>query len=118
MAKAIKITETGTNELCERIRGGSGEIGCMQHMPETYRNQSIKVLGYVAEANKVNQMYIGTLTVQSMLDKGMTPESVFRTWNQGNDGPCFSDTNRFGIKFDSCQYVQKAMKNYKQLTLK
>ena len=80
-------------------------------MPETFRHQSIKVLGYIAKPTLINQQYITTLTIQNMLEKGMSPERIARTWNQGNDSPCKSGTNSKGVKFNSCQYVATVINN-------
>lgn len=46
-----------------------------------------------------------------MLEKGMSPERIARTWNQGNDSPCKSGTNSKGVKFNSCQYVATVINN-------
>jgi hypothetical protein len=116
LAKAIAITETGNKEGCEKIRGSSGELGCMQHLIPTFRQQSIQVLGYEAEMTRTTVEYVGTLTIQNMIEKGYSAEDIAKIWNQGHVGKCRRGVNSLGVNYDSCSYVQKVLSNYKKLT--
>ena len=115
IARAIKISETGFNENCHNIKGGSGEIGCWQMMPSTYRAYSIQVLGYVAEPTPVNQEYIATVKLGQLAEQRPI-DKVALAWNAGEKATkCSKGVNRWNQPFDSCSYVQKAMNYYKQL---
>lgn len=83
----------------------------MQHLIPTFRQQSIQVLGYEAEMTRTTVEYVGTLTIQSMIEKGYNAETIAKIWNQGNSGKCKSGKNSLGVKFDSCLYVQKVLSN-------
>ena len=84
-------------------------------MPNTYKEQSIKVLGYVAPMTKDNVEYVTVKTVDLMLKKQMTVEQIAKTWNQGNTGECSSGINSLGVKFNSCQYVKELLDKYNKL---
>lgn len=84
-------------------------------MPDTYKAQSIKVLGYIAPATETNVDYIAVKNVELMLQKKMTVEDIGKIWNQGNAGPCGASTNRWGIKYDSCKYVRELLDKYNKL---
>jgi len=103
------------NEKCEHIRGGSGEIGCLQYLVPTWKARSIQVLGYVAEMTKTNVEYVTAVTFTEMLEKS-TPERIALAHNQGGGTTCRKGTNKHNQKYDSCSYVQKAMNYYKELT--
>jgi hypothetical protein len=111
----LKWQETGLNTKCDKIRGLSGEYGCYQHLIPTYREQSIKVLGYVAPMTKDNVEYVTVKTVDLMLKNQMTVEDVAKKWNQGHTGKCSVGINSLGIKFNSCQYVKELLDKYNKL---
>ena len=118
IAKVIKISETGQNENCHNIKGGSGESFCYQMMPSTYRAYSIQVLGYVAEPTPTNVEYIATVKLGQLAEK-YPIEKVALFWNSGEGATkCSKGVNRWNQKFDSCAYVQKTVYNYNQLTIK
>jgi len=97
--------------------GRDKERSCYQMTPSTYEAYSIQVLGYVADLTPVNAEYIATMSVQRMM-KRYSPEQIFLKWNAGEGATrCRKDVNSNGTPYDSCSYVHKAMKNYKQLTL-
>ena len=114
-ADTIKRIETGTNKNCANIRGGSGEVGCWQILPSTLeglkKKHNIQVKGYSYEVQK--QATIAEM--KSHVLKGYTPEQTFKVWNSGNLRPCSRGTNRWGVKYDSCKYVQEAKSVYLKL---
>lgn len=84
-------------------------------MINTYKAQSIKVLGYVAEPTETNVDYVAIKTIDLMLKKQMTVEDIGKVWNQGNTGPCRAGINSLGIRFNSCQYVKELLDKYNKL---
>jgi hypothetical protein len=115
IARAIKISETGFNENCHNIKGGSGEIGCWQMMPSTYELYSIQVLGYVAEPTPTNVEYIATVKLGQLAEQRPI-DKVALAWNAGEKATkCSSGWNKYKIFYDSCAYVEKTIKNYNQL---
>lgn len=115
IARAIKISETGKNESCHNIRGGSGESFCYQMMRDTYKAYSIQVLGYVAEPTPTNVEYIATVKLGRLAEK-YPIEKVALFWNSGEGATkCSRGVNKYNQSYDSCAYVAKVMNHYKQL---
>lgn len=116
IVRTLKRVETSDNENCENIRGLSGEIGCLQYLPSTYRQYSIQVLGYVAPMTKTNVEYISTVKVQQMIDRGLTLKQIALKHNAGeNATECSRGWNKHKVFYDSCAYVEKAINYYNQL---
>lgn len=82
-------------------------------MPETWKSLSRRYIGYVAGPTLVNQNYVAVSAASDMKARGMSDHSIALTWNQGNDGPCGSGTNRYGVRYDSCGYVATVLQNIK-----
>lgn len=78
-------------------------------MPSTWAYWSKKVFGYVEKQTPVNEEYVTLHKIQTHLNEGYDEAEIARLWNQGNISPCKSGTNRYGVKYDSCAYVQKVM---------
>lgn len=78
-------------------------------MPSTWEAYSTEVLGYVAELTPENEELVTRTIVQGWLDDGYTPEEVFLLWNQGDTDKCSRGVNRYGVRYDSCAYVEKAL---------
>ena len=115
IAKVIKISETGHNENCHNARGDSGESFCYQMMPSTYKAYSIQVLGYVAEPTPTNVEYIATVKLGQLAEK-YPMDKIALKWNAGEGATrCSQGVNKWGVKYDSCAYIAKAMNHYKQL---
>lgn len=109
IVSVLEKKETGGSLGCIDKKGGSGEIGCFQFMPETWAAYSRQVFGSVRDMTPENEMKVVLSKVSEWLDTGMTPEQVFLTWQQGNSSHCKSGVNGYGIAFDSCAYVADAM---------
>ena len=98
--------ETGGN--C-KARGATGEKGCYQFMPGTWRAWSQRVIGYVAEQTPTNEHYVALHKIQTHLNAGASDADIFLIWNQGNSGLCRKGVNAAGVHYDSCAYQKKAL---------
>lgn len=117
VTRAIGLKETGLTPDCHTNIGGSGERFCYQLMPSTWRSYSIQVLGYYEEApSPVTVEYVVTSKIQQFINKGTPLEYIPLKWNAGELATrCSHGVNKYGVKYDSCSYVQKVMNYYKQL---
>lgn len=106
IADAIVQVETGGK--CSAI-GKTGERGCFQFMPGTWRYWSTHVLGYVAEQTPITERYVALHKIQYHLNQGYNEAELFLIWNQGNAGPCSSGVNSAGVRYDSCSYKNKGL---------
>lgn len=85
-------------------------------MPSTWKLYSTQVLGYVAPISEINDIYVSAHKVQEFLDKGKTVNQVFLSWNAGeNAKKCGSGKNKYGVKYNSCEYVKKGLIAYNSL---
>ena len=115
----IKTIETGTNQDCANVRGGSGEIGCWQILPSTLeglkKKHNIQVKGASYEVTRLATIAEVKLDMQ----KGYTLAQTLKKWNSGNLKPCSRGIsyriNPKGIPYDSCEYIKKGLKIYKGL---
>ena len=98
--------ETGGN--CG-AKGKSGEGGCLQYMPGTWKHHSHVVYGEIREMTPERERYVATAMVQRWLDEGYSQEQIPLLWNQGNASRCKAGTNKFGVRFDSCAYQQHVL---------
>ena len=108
ITRTIAIKETGGTLDCSRT-GLSGEKGCHQFLPSTWRGYSIEVYGSVVTQTPEAAEYVTLTKVQRWLDAGKTPRQIFLIWNQGNDGKCKSGYNWLGVYYDSCAYADEAL---------
>jgi hypothetical protein len=111
----IKQIETGNKKDCANVRGGSGEIGCWQILPSTLeglkKKHKIQVKGTSYEVQRLATIE----EIKSHVIKGYTPAQTFLKWNSGNLRPCRKGVNKWGVKYNSCEYVNKAIKIYSVL---
>lgn len=87
-------------------------------LPSTYREYSRQVLGYY-EPNPTPAIaeYIATVTLQRISLRAITPERTFLKWNGGEGREaCSKGYNKNGNWFNSCEYMEKAMEYYRQIT--
>jgi hypothetical protein len=108
ITKTIAILETGGTLDCS-LKGLSGERGCHQFLPSTWRAYSLEVYGHIAEQTPEAAEYVTLTKVQGWLDAGLTPRQIFLIWNQGHAGQCKAGINRHGVRYDSCAYADKAL---------
>ncbi len=115
ITKAIAIIETGDSLDCSKI-GLSGERGCHQFLPSTWEAYSSIVLGYVADQTPENAEHVTHEMIARWISQGYTDRQIFLIWNQGNTGQCKSGVNKYGVKYDSCAYVEKALQVLEKVT--
>lgn len=108
LSDVIAEVETGGSMDCSK-KGLSGERGCHQYMPPTWRAYSTEVYGYVAEQTPENAEYVTKEKIQRLLENGYTEQQIFLLWNSGRTSGCSSGVNRYGVAYDSCAYVEEAM---------
>lgn len=113
LEQAIVLSESNGKPNCGDMPGLSGEKGCHQFMPSTWRLYSKDVLGYVAKQTPENATIVARGKIRQWIDQGYTDTEIFLIWNQGNRSPCKAGINRKGVQFDSCAYVAKATKYFK-----
>lgn len=97
--------ESGGN--CD-VRGKSGEVGCLQFLPSTWKMWSTDVLGYTAPITKVNELYVATLKIQQWLLQGMTAEQVAVMWNSGGIKHK-KGINKYGVPYDTYAYARRVL---------
>ena len=95
--------------------GQSGEFGCYQILPATWRAYSIDVAGKVLPQTAENERYIVEGKIGQWLAEGVSPRGIFLTWNQGSatgwggGTDCYAGTNKWGVHYDSCDYAHRAL---------
>lgn len=115
ITKTIAILETSGTLDCSQP-GLSGERGCHQYMPSTWRAYSIEVYGHVAEQTPAAAEHVTLTKVQRWLDEGLTARQIFLIWNQGHPGQCKAGVNKHNVPFDSCAYAAKALAKLAELS--
>lgn len=122
LARAIKKQETGAMKDAYNARGGSGEFGAYQYMPDTWKQWSKEFLGAEnAPMSIENQNKVAYHRVKQLKDSGYTPAEVAAAWNAGEgrvkDGSwkTWTGTNKQGVKYDTPSYVKKVSEYYQQL---
>lgn len=106
--KVIVEIETGGTGDCSLI-GASGERGCHQFLPATWRAYAYEVFGYVPEQTPANAKHVALSKVEGWLREGKTARQIFLIWNQGHPGQCISGINSHGVPYDSCAYADYAL---------
>lgn len=109
ISNVIAQIETGGTLDCSLV-GGSGEKGCHQFTQATWEAYSKEIFGSIKEQTPENSEYVAEQKIYKWLISGYSEKDIFLTWNQGNKGNCKSGVNKFGVKYDSCAYVEKALK--------
>jgi len=112
IVEAMVFIESGGHG-CHAV-GLSGERGCMQFMPSTWRAYSTEALGHVAPMTEASEIDVSSFMVRKWLSMGMSERDIFLTWNQGNPGACSSGVNGHGVRFDSCAYADRAEALYRE----
>ncbi|MCP6727373.1 MAG: hypothetical protein KJI69_05190 [Patescibacteria group bacterium] len=111
LAYIIRKIESQNGTDCGR--GDSGEYGCFQFLPETWKLFSKEVLGYVAPQTIINEEYVATIKIEKWLRQGLTVKEVALRWNQGSHKKkCSAGVNKFGVEYNSCEYVNLVLKHY------
>ena len=96
--------------------GQSGESGCFQYLPGTWRAYSIETVGEILPLTKENERLVTETKIAVWIAEGKTPRWIFLQWNQGNGdgwGPgtkdCYAGTNKWGVAYDSCDYARRGL---------
>ncbi len=111
IATSIKYNETQGH--CEKP-GLSGEKGCYQFLKATWKNYQKIFMGTttlpITEANEDKVM---VAMAKKLLDQGKTPADIALFHNSGHFGKCSSGINKWGVKYDSCAYVNSVVSKLK-----
>lgn len=102
---------------CTTSSGQSGEYGCYQYLPTTWRAYSIEVAGEVLQQTETNERRVTEGMIRKWLDAGKSERWILLMWNQGNGdgwGPgtkdCYSGVNKWNVAYDSCAYAERGIK--------
>lgn len=113
VVSAIKHHET--KGKCH-LKGGSGERGCYQFQSATWRGYQKTFLGTTTLAmTEENEDKVMLAMAKTLLDKGKTPADIAKFHNSGNFGKCSSGINRWGVRYDSCAYIQAILSGIKKV---
>lgn len=97
------------------MKGESGEYGCFQFMPTTWKQVSHEVLGTVVTQSPINEEYVAVKKIEKLLEKHDEKETAL-IWNGslgGTEKPIIkSGVNSKGVKYDTHAYSLKVMKAY------
>jgi hypothetical protein len=78
-------------------------------LPSTWRLYSKEIEGRVLPHTAINEKYITSKMVAKWLSQGYSEKQIFLMWNSGRSSGCSSGINKYGVKYDSCAYVDKAL---------
>ncbi|MBK9580275.1 MAG: transglycosylase SLT domain-containing protein [Fibrobacteres bacterium] len=108
IVSAIIQVETGGN--CDAI-GASGERGCMQFLPSTWRLFSIDIYGEVREQTPVRERYVAYKMIERWLEEGLNAAQIAAKWNSGSphNWQNKKGTNKHGVAYDVPQYVRNVL---------
>lgn len=101
--------------------GQSGESGCFQYLPSTWRAYSEDVAGQVLPQTGTNERLVTEAMINTWENEGISDRGVFLMWNQGSAtgwGPgskdCYAGVNDHGVAYDSCNYAQRGLEYVKE----
>jgi len=107
IASAIKKVESSGNY---QARGGSGEFGAYQFMPNTWREWAGKYAGNPnLKPTPENQDFIANAKISELIKKGHTPQQIALIWN-GGEPKIKKGVNKYGVAYDSGAYANKVLK--------
>lgn len=112
LAKAIRQTESGGDFAA---KGKSGEYGAYQYTPDTWNADAAKygVNAPLESATPQQQNEVAYKKLADLKSQGYNVGQIASIWNsgkpewEGNVG-----TNKFGVKYDTPQYVNSVAKTY------
>lgn len=106
---------------CTKVHGASGEYGCVQFMPGTWRDISTEIVKEVLPQTPINEKYVAVHKIQELLDKGFDEKEVAMIWNTslgGVEEPLIRKgekvINGKKVKYDSVAHALKVMNAYAQ----
>jgi hypothetical protein len=107
IANAIKTVESGGNYTA---KGGSGEFGAYQFMPNTWKQWASEFLGDPnAKPTRQNQDFVAQSKINQLINQGHGPEEIALIWNAGSPVRR-KGVNRFGVRYDSGAYADKVIR--------
>jgi len=112
LAKAIRQTESGGDF---NAKGGSGESGAYQWMPNTWKAHAKQALGNEnAEMTPSNQNAVAYTVLKSWKDQGLNPAQIAAKWNSGSETGWENKrgVNSAGIAYDVPKYVKSVTDAY------
>lgn len=120
LAKGIRQVESGGNFSA---RGGSGEFGGYQFMPETWKSWSKTHLGRevpLEQASKELQNEVAYKQIKYWKDQGFNPGQIASMWNAGEGKPNaykenWKGVNDFGVEYDTPAYAKKVAEAYQEI---
>lgn len=117
LAKAIRKHESNDNFTA---RGGSGEFGAYQFMPDTWKGLAKEFLGdEKAPLTPENQNKAAYSRIKQLKDQGYKASEIASIWNSGQpkwEGKV--GTNKYGVKYDVPAYVNRIQKLYEEEKMK
>lgn len=75
-------------------------------MPATWRHHSQLVYGEVKPKTPEREWLVAVTVIEMWLDQGLTEAQIALRWNAGGASKCSSGVNKYGVKYDSCEYVR------------
>jgi hypothetical protein len=106
IVEAIREKESGGDY---QARGGSGEFGAYQFMPETWQALAQRHLGNAnAQMSPENQDKVAKKEIERLLSLNYTPEQIALIWN-GGEPKRKAGVNRYGIKYDTGAYADDVL---------
>jgi len=112
LAKAIRQTESGGDF---NAKGGSGESGAYQWMPNTWKAHAKQALGNEnAEMSPSNQNAVAYTVLKSWKDQGLNPAQIAAKWNSGSESGWENKrgVNSAGVHYDVPKYVKSVTDAY------
>lgn len=107
IANAIKEVESQGNY---QARGGSGETGAYQFMPNTWRQWAGEFLGNPnAPQTPENQDYVAVAKITALMNQGYNPAEIALIWNGGTP-KVKKGVNKYGVAYDSGAYANKVLR--------
>lgn len=90
--------------------GQSGEYGCFQYLPPTWKAYSTAVAGKVLPQTAANERAVTEEIILSWIRSGESDRMILLTWNQGTPGPdCYKGVNDHGVPYNSCDYAARGL---------
>lgn len=118
LAKAIRTTETQGQTDPFSAKGASGEWGAYQFTPDTWNKLAPQfgVTSKFGQASPSDQNKVAYNYILSLKNQGHNPAQIASIWNSGKpDWQGNVGTNKFGVKYDTPQYVKSVYSTYQAL---
>jgi hypothetical protein len=117
LAKSIRYTESRDRE---DAKGGSGEAGLYQWMPETWKATTNKYGLDPADFSRENQNKAAYMQIKELKDQGVPPDRIAAFWNMGGKALTHGyegnvGVNKHGVKYDTPAYVRSVQQAYERL---